>query len=45
MEGGNGIGDAFCQVICKESKRNSVIVMVISMIIKTIVVMLAYNKI
>ena len=35
----------FCQVICKESKRNSVIVMVISMIIKTIVVMLAYNKI
>ena len=45
MEGGNGIGDAFAKLFVKNPKRNSVIVMVISMIIKTIVDMLAYNKI
>ena len=45
MDGGNGIGDHFCKLFVKNQKRNFVIVMVISMIIKTIVVMLAYNKI
>tara|TARA_Y100000389_G_C17457000_1_gene518814 strand:- start:1282 stop:1518 length:237 start_codon:yes stop_codon:yes gene_type:complete len=45
MEGGNGIGDVFSKYFVKNPKRDSFIVIVVSVIIKSVIVMLTYNKI
>ena len=44
MDGG-GLSNVFANLFLKNPKRNSFLVMVVSIILKTIIVMVTYNKV